>query len=107
MKNTLLISDWLSWTDFRPSKTLFRNAGIMIGVYAVLTMSTYAVVKAGTANWLPACGAEESILEYPRYDARGVIIDSEYVCGKPRRACTLKEQTAKGALYECPGLMRP
>lgn len=107
MKNALLISDWLAWTDLRPSKNLLRNAGIMIGMYGVLTFGTYAVVRAATADWMPTCGAGQAILEYPRYDARGVVVDSDFVCGTPKRACTLKEQTAKGPLYECPGLMRP
>jgi hypothetical protein len=107
MKHALLISDWISWADFRPSKTFLRKAAMMVGMYALLTLGTYAAVTAATAEWLPTCASGMSILEYPRYDARGVVVDSDYVCGAPKRVCLLKKQTAKGPLYECPGLMKP
>jgi hypothetical protein len=107
MRNSLLLGAYVSWREFRPSKALARKTALMLGMYALLTFGTFAVAKAALYQWMPRCGAGEALLMYPVYNARGVEISQDYVCGKPRKACTVKEQTARGPLYECPGLMRP
>jgi hypothetical protein len=107
MRHSLLLGAYVSWHELRPSKALLRKTALMLGIYAVLTLGTFAVVKAATAQWMPRCAAEESLLMFPVYDARGVETGQEYHCGKARKACTVKEQTARGPVYECPGLMRP
>ena len=107
MKNTLLVPHGLSWETFHPSDTFLRKSGLMLAMYAVLTIATFAVARIVTMDWLPRCTNTQVLIEYPVYNARGVEIDQHYACGAAKRGCNLKSNTSKGPLYECPGLMRP
>jgi hypothetical protein len=107
MRNSLLLGVYVSWNELKPSPAFVRKTGLMIGMYVALTLGTFAVVRAATAALPLGCSGGQSMIVYPIYNARGVEIDQQYACGKPRKACTIREQTSRGPLYECPGLMRP
>jgi len=82
-----------------------RNVLLMVAMYAGITMSTFSIVR--SVNAYPSCGAEEHIIQYPKYSANGVVIDHVYHCGKPTRSCTLIQTLRTGTLYECPALNAP
>lgn len=108
MKDILTIDGLPTLQDLRPSRSFVLKTGLMLGMYALLTLVTYMAARAVLADGgLPSCAQGEAMIEYPVYNARGIAVDSEYVCGTARKSCTVKMHTAQGPLYECPGLMRP
>ena len=89
------------------SSKMLRKLLKMLAMYIVLTLVTFTVARAASAVWLPSCSGGEALLEFPVYNARGLVIDTVTHCGKARSVCTLKGQTPKGPMYTCPALLRP
>lgn len=79
-----------------------RTALVGAAFLAIVSLGL-AAVNVGTAAL--SCGPGESVLVYPLYSRKGIVIDSIKRCGASHRGCTPRMGSA--GVYDCSPFMAP
>ena len=78
----------------------FESALVPVGLFLGLATSLLMLSAFSVAT--PSCSGEDSMLVYPRYSKKGIVVDHTYVCGQPHKSCTAREAGfALSPTYDC------